>query len=562
MSEPSKGSIRIIAVDDESIVLSLISDALEDEGYLIRTAESAAEALNMLASEPADLVITDIRMPHMNGIEMVKQIRENHPRTGVIFMTGYANLNSAKDAIKHGAFDYIMKPFELLEIRQAVRKAADKIHEDSAAKTSGERLERLSDLNKMLHTAGDHNSISTVSLHFAMLQCGTDRGTVLYWDRQNSQFRCTTIIGDQIDSQTFDDTDLAESINNCPTTVFCEPMVASIPEEHPLFQIALEPIDVRLTLPPWFETNDKMLVVPIRRGESLYGAITTPVTKSSPTVGGTDINLLNMAANQLALSLENLFLLEETQTAYAHLKELQDQTISLEKMATRGEMSAEIGHELNNFLGVVVGNFSLLEALLIKKSYDNVDRHLKTIFDQIERMKRFTTNLMDLSITASQKEIVDFQDLLSEVIDFLKPQKRFSDVSIDLVVTETNIPFEADPTHIQQLLYNIFNNAADATQGCELRQISVKVNLDPDNQHFKLIISDTGIGIEPERLARMFNERFTTKKGGHGFGLMVCKRIVDGHSGQLEVDSIPGEGTTFRIRFPLASGITAAACPC
>lgn len=560
MSESPAGTVRIIAVDDESIVLSLISDALEDEGYDIRTAESAATALEMMTAEPADLIITDIRMPHMTGIQMMKRIRQDYPNTGVIFMTGYANLNSAKDAIKHGAHDYIMKPFELSEIRQAVRKAADKILEDSAAKTSGERLERLSDLNQMLLTAGDHSSISTVSLHFAIMQCGADCGTVLYWDRPNLQFRSTTIRGDQIDSHTFEDSDLANAISNCPLSTFGGPEVASSPEEHPLYQLAAGSSMLSETIPPWFKDKGSMIVVPVRRGESLYGAIMAPANESSPAVDSPDINLLNMAASQLALSLENLFLLEETQVAYAGLKELQDQRISLEKMATRGEMSAEIGHELNNFLGVVAGNFSLLEALIRKKSYDKVDQHLGVIFDQVERMKRFTSNLMDMTNISSKKEVVDFDQLLSVVIDYLKPQKRFAEVLIDFVAADTEIPFEADPTHIQQLLYNLFNNAADATVGRPERKITVRVNVDQDDQSFEVSIVDTGTGIDPEHLSQMFNERFTTKESGHGFGLMVCKRIVDGHNGNLHVDSTPGVGTTFRIRFTLAAKTSSAAC--
>ena len=294
-----------------------------------------------------------------------------------------------------------------------------------------------------------------------------------------------------------------------------------------------------------------MIVIPIKRADSLYGVIMTPPTESFQATGTTDYSLLNMAASQLALSLENLFLLEETQSAFSKLKELQDETISLEKMAVRGEMSAEIGHELNNFLGVVAGNFSLLDVLLKKKSYDSIDKHLNAIFNHIERMKTFTSNLMDLSNITSKKEVIDFDNLLSEVIDYLKPQKRFSGITIDFERTGQNIPFEADATHIQQLLYNIFNNAADATRDCNTRQIKIRVHIDPDNQRFSVTIADTGSGIEPERLAQMFNQRFTTKKDGHGYGLMVCKRIVEGHNGHLQVDSTVGKGTSFCIDFPL-----------
>ena len=102
---------RVLAVDDEQIVLSLVRDALEDEHIEVSTASKASEAVTLMQSGDYDLLITDIRMPGMNGIELANTARAQNPDIGIIFMTGFANLDSAKDAIKQGAFDYIMKPF-------------------------------------------------------------------------------------------------------------------------------------------------------------------------------------------------------------------------------------------------------------------------------------------------------------------------------------------------------------------------------------------------------------------------------------------------------------------
>ncbi|MEW5995779.1 MAG: response regulator, partial [Candidatus Zixiibacteriota bacterium] len=147
--------LKVLIVDDESIVLSLVRDALEDENYEILTAARSLEALKILKAEKIDLVVTDIRMPDMNGIDMVRKARSIQPDIGVIFMTGYANLNSAKDAIKQGALDYILKPFELDEIRRAVNKAAQKLQKEAAEKDSGQQIDRLSDLTHLLVTVAE-----------------------------------------------------------------------------------------------------------------------------------------------------------------------------------------------------------------------------------------------------------------------------------------------------------------------------------------------------------------------------------------------------------------------
>jgi len=553
MSNSSGNAIKIVVVDDEEIVLSLIQDALEDEDFQIRVANNGLSALKMIEEEPADLILTDIRMPQMDGIELVSKVRQFKPETGVIYMTGYANLNSAKDAIKHGAFDYIMKPFELTEIRQAVDKAVKKIQEESIAKNSGQQLEQLSNLNQMLVTVGDHSSLSTVSLRFAMIHCKSSDGTILYWDRNNTEFRMITISNENVDNQTFENEKLTELLSDSKISSFNEPVYITSIEEHPLYMIEPDKDIAKIILPNWYNESSPIIAVPIRRADTLYGLIMTTASEDTLNTEVTHLGLLGMAANQLALSLENLFLLEETQNAYSRLKELQDETISLEKMATKGEISAEIGHELNNFLGVVAGNFSLLDTQLKKEAYDKIGKYTEAIYTNINKMKRFTNNLMDPTSISSRKEIISFNSLLTEVIDYLKPQKRFQDVTISLEATEDEIYFEADSTHIQQLLYNLFNNAADATNGCEIRELTTVLESDSNNNRFIVSISDTGSGIAPEILPQLFNQKFTTKENGHGFGLIVCKRIVDSNGGNLKVDSTPGEGTTFKIDFPMVN---------
>ena len=174
--------------------------------------------------------------------------------------------------------------------------------------------------------------------------------------------------------------------------------------------------------------------------------------------------------------------------------------------------------------------------------------------ETVDKMKRFTGNLMDLRSISSTKEIVRFDQLITEVIEYLKPQRRFKDVAIVMTHLDSDIPFEADTTQIQQLLYNLFNNAADATQGSDRRDITVRVSRIDAEQVFELAISDTGSGFPKEVIEKAFNSQFTTKPTGHGFGLLVCGRIIKNHGGLVLVTSEPGQGSTIAIRLPLAAG--------
>ena len=117
---------RILIVDDEKSMRELLSIMLTKEGYLVSSADNGENALRAIQAEIFDLVITDIRMPAINGIELLKAVKELSPETVVIVITAYASTETAVDAMKLGAYDYITKPFKNEEIRLIIQKALEK----------------------------------------------------------------------------------------------------------------------------------------------------------------------------------------------------------------------------------------------------------------------------------------------------------------------------------------------------------------------------------------------------------------------------------------------------
>ncbi|MBN1212852.1 MAG: response regulator [candidate division Zixibacteria bacterium] len=547
----SQDTIKIIVVDDEDIVISLICDTLEEEGYAIQTASNGEDALILIEKEEFDLLITDIRMPGMDGIELVRRVRDIHPDIGVIFMTGYANLNSAKNAIKQGAFDYIMKPFEISEIRKAVKDAI-RVKKEAEEKSSDHQLSSLSDLNQMLHKAGDHKSLTFSFLKFALMHQHTEYGAILYWNKEEEKYVMVTIQGDENNEQNLPKQPLADTLKGFDSSLLNKPLIINGVEENPLYQKNPNPEIKPYINPTWMDKSNQMVIVPVIRSDGFKALIMLGFDEDTVKIKEADFKFLSISGIWLGITLENLSLLKETQKAYARLKELQDETIQLEKMATKGEISAEIGHELNNFLGVIAGNLSLLEFHIKKKHGDEFNKYITTMTETIEKIKKFTSGLMDLRPISTKKDIIYFDKLITEVIDYLKPQKRFRGVQITVDRLDENLPFEADNTQIMQLLYNVFNNAADASVDKEQRDINVTVARNAENKKFIFSIRDTGVGFPPDLLAKAFKEKFTTKKNGHGFGLVVCHRIIEYHGGDLQVDSTPEVGTTITMTFPIS----------
>ena len=128
---------NILIVDDEQSYRQLLSLVFEGDGHSIRTASNGREAIALLQREAADVIISDVKMPDIDGIEMLRAVRETHPDLGVILMTAFASVETAREAFKLGADDFIQKPFDVEELKLIVRKTLEKqvlINENRAFK--------------------------------------------------------------------------------------------------------------------------------------------------------------------------------------------------------------------------------------------------------------------------------------------------------------------------------------------------------------------------------------------------------------------------------------------
>lgn len=118
-----KENFKVLIAEDDDIVREVVSSIVSKEGYTVFTAKDGIEAIRMLMVEDMHLVLTDLKMPNADGIEVLRQAIKNNPECAVIILTAYGSLDSALDALKMGAFDYLTKPFRIQEVLFAVEKA-------------------------------------------------------------------------------------------------------------------------------------------------------------------------------------------------------------------------------------------------------------------------------------------------------------------------------------------------------------------------------------------------------------------------------------------------------
>lgn len=162
--------IQVLVIDDDASILGIVSEVLEDDGYTVTTAGSGEEAMDLLRDNQYSLVLSDIRLPGINGVEVLEHIKRVCPRTNVIMITSHASLDTSIDAIKHGAYDYLLKPFDDLSlISNAAKRAIDAVNLEiersqliRSLKLSNKELARL---NGVLHGLAVRDGLTDLFNH-------------------------------------------------------------------------------------------------------------------------------------------------------------------------------------------------------------------------------------------------------------------------------------------------------------------------------------------------------------------------------------------------------------
>lgn len=245
---------------------------------------------------------------------------------------------------------------------------------------------------------------------------------------------------------------------------------------------------------------------------------------------------------------------ENEETLRQHAAALEDVSQRLwmaTKLATMGELAASIAHELNNPLATV----SLrVESLLARTPPGDPGRRaLEIIEGEVDRMANLVRNLLQFSRRGPQISTLDIREQIEATLELLEHHLRSRHVTV-LREFAPDVPMIAgDRQQLWQVFLNLFTNASDAMPEGGVLTLRVE----PAGSGVAVEVRDTGQGIAPEDLPRLFESFFTTKPEGKGtgLGLPICRRIVEEHGGTIQLASEPGKGTTVRILLP---GINAA----
>jgi PAS domain S-box-containing protein len=282
--------------------------------------------------------------------------------------------------------------------------------------------------------------------------------------------------------------------------------------------------------------------------ESFYEVTVEPLRDASgDTVGiigvSRDITERKQAEKQLQEYSDNLEELVEERTS-----QLRD----AQRMAGIGETTTMVGHDLRNPLQAIVNNLYLAKRRLESSEFDGKDdiaKKLETIHEEIGYMNKIVSDLQDFARPVVPRLYkTDIEALARDVLS-TSVTDQSTPVSVDVVASEDLPKLTVDADLMKRVLANLVINAIQAMpDGGELT-----VDLRTQGRDALISVKDTGVGIPEENMGKLFDPLFTTKSMGQGFGLPVCRRLVEAHGGTITAESTAGKGSRFTIRLPLGA---------
>ena len=282
------------------------------------------------------------------------------------------------------------------------------------------------------------------------------------------------------------------------------------------------------------------LTLPVISGDLVVGWLNLRDESWSDGYSSEEVRRLTETVHRLAVVLENIYSFEQ----------LKEQT----RLAALGTMAAGLAHEIRNPLAGIKGAAQYLEG---DARPSEVPAFLKVIVDETDRLNTVVSQFLAYARPFQiHAEASDTNALVRQVVDLVRAEGVAEDIELTVELAPGLPPIRLDPDKLRQIMLNLIKNALQAVSvgGSVVVRTGLGTLTAPPNRgkpSFVATVQDTGEGIAPEHLEKLFIPFFTTKRAGTGLGLAICRRLVEAHGGEIAVQSTLGEGSKFTVRLPI-----------
>jgi len=507
---------KVVIIDDEEDIRDVLTVALKDGGYEVVSAIDGEEGLRACEQVSPQIVITDIRMPGINGLQVLETLKKRSPDVEVIVATAFGEMDVAIQALQLDASDFITKPISDEALNLALERAKDRftsrkklkdytaLLEKEKAETSRELFKTLSFQRNLIEHSMD-----------GILGCDENKKVIIF-NRSMEK-----MLG--YDSQ--------EVLHKMSFNNFFPP------GEEMNFNVELE--DER------HGGKNKLLLYET----SLIGksGLKVPVQVSATALFEQD------EVTGLVCFFRDLREIRKLE------REMEDQARILhqDKMMSLGRLAASVVHEINNPLSGILNYIRLALRILSQKQVGEeqikkFQHYLELVESETDRCSQIVSSLLHFSrISPPDFGEVRIEELIDRSIILSRHKLELSNIRLETNI-QKNIPaVKGNFNQLQQCMINLILNAIDAMP--KGGTLTLDGTYDPKIKMAVITVTDSGQGIAPDDMPYIFEPFFTTKSQayGVGLGLSTVYGILEQHQGDIDVKSKPGEGAVFTLRIPV-----------
>ncbi|MDH4137441.1 MAG: ATP-binding protein, partial [Anaerolineae bacterium] len=551
---------KVLIIDSKKdAVQSITESVLRPHGYSYMVAHTGEEGFRLALEKEPDLIIIDLRTPKMSGLEILKALQAKGRHIPVILMALYGSEETAVQAFRLGAKDYIIRPFKVEDMLEAIDRALSEkrlrdqkdqsskgmIDVDQQLKRRVKELNILYSVGKSVTSLLDLEKVLNRIVEAAVFVTGAEEGSLLLVDKDTGELYLRASLG------------LGEKFAR-GFRLKVEQSIAGqvVKTGQPILQSTQEEETLKVKTGYLVKS---LVNVPLKAKDEVIGVLAVNNKMFSRPFTENDVHLLSALADYATIAIVNAQLYEETkrwseelerkvEERTRELRAAQEQLLQSEKLASIGKLAAGVAHEINNPMGVILG---FAQGILKTLPEDNSLRKPLTIVEKESlRCKRIVQNLLDFARHSEPTpHLTNINELIDTCCELVEHQISLQNVQLFKDYDPALPAIMADPHQLQQVFINIMLNAYQAMPGGG----SLRITTRTVDSELQVIFADTGTGIPSENLQNIFDPFFTTKEVGEGtgLGLSVSYGIVKAHGGDIEVESQVGEGTTFVIKLPL-----------
>jgi len=507
---------EVLFIDDEEGIRNVVSIAIMDAGYKVLTAADGQSGIELCKRESPQIIITDIRMPGINGIEVLKRIKETDPEKEVIVVTGYGDMDMAISALQLDASDFITKPINNEALFVALERAKERYKNRKELQDYASLMEErwIDTAEELARTFNFQKNLIESSID-GIIGCDKN-GKIITFNKSMEK-------------------------------------MLGYPKDEVLGKMSFNKF------------------FPVGSAEKLKDKLYSEEYGGENRLFLFENNMITRSGDKIPVQLSAMVLFEENKEIglvgfcrdLREMRRLEQQfddqarLLHQDKMMSLGRLAASVVHEINNPLAGMLNYIRLMIKILNRgpfeqENMDKFQRYLGLIEDETGRCSEIVSNLLALS----RKSKIEFsemniRELMQKCIMLSQHKLTLQNIQLKSDLDKENPMISGDFNQIQQCIINLILNAIDAMP--DGGTLTLGVSIDPGKKIVEIRIGDTGQGISKEDLTHIFDPFYTTKMEGKGLGLGLSTvyGIIDRHKGTISVESDLGKGSVFLIKLPL-----------